>query len=81
MGEAKRRSKKGLDQFGKNKATKKDTSSRIFDWLPITEQQEKSFIQFTIRASWIGIVLLVLLWIVVRFIGPAIGWWVPADLR
>tara|TARA_Y100001968_G_scaffold144923_1_gene132353 strand:- start:4018 stop:4263 length:246 start_codon:yes stop_codon:yes gene_type:complete len=81
MGEARRRSKQGLTQARKNQKMPKDSSTRIFDWLPITEEQEKSFINLTMRGSWIGIGLLVLLWIVVRFIGPAAGWWVPADLH
>tara|TARA_Y100001968_G_scaffold21904_1_gene17315 strand:+ start:5242 stop:5484 length:243 start_codon:yes stop_codon:yes gene_type:complete len=80
MGEARRRKDKGLSQIKRHQNKQKDPSSRIFDWLPITEEQEKSFIQTTIKGSWIGIGLLVLLWVVVRLLGPALGWWVPADL-
>ena len=80
MGEARRRLDKGLlPRSDKNKKQKK-LSPRIFSWLPITEDQEKLFIQLSIRGAWIGIGLLVLLWIIVRLIGPAAGWWVPADL-
>ena len=79
MGQARRRSKKGLSKFGKQQKKEKDRSSRIFDWLPITEQQEQLFITFTIKGAWIGIGLLVLLWIVVRIIGPTLGWWTPSD--
>tara|TARA_Y100001978_G_C23426593_1_gene306308 strand:- start:203 stop:451 length:249 start_codon:yes stop_codon:yes gene_type:complete len=80
MGEAKRREKLGLPPRDLN-INKKivDTSPRIIEWLPITERQKDNFIKLSIRASWIGIVLLILLWIVVRFIGPAAGWWTPAD--
>ena len=56
-----------------------DDSPRFIDWLPVTENQKDNFIKLSIRASWIGIGLLILLWIVVRFIGPAAGWWIPAD--
>ena len=31
------------------------------------------------KHSWFGIGGLVILWIVVRFIGPAAGWWTLAD--
>ena len=43
--------------------------------------QKDKFIKLSIRAGWVGIFLLILLWVVVRFIGPAAGWWIPADAR
>ena len=78
MGEAKRRKTLGLPP---REVSKKeiDDSPKIINWLPITENQKDNFIKLSIRASWIGIALLILLWIVVRFIGPAAGWWTPAD--
>ena len=80
MGEAKRREKLGLPPRDLNINKKVvDNSPRIIDWLPVTEKQKDKFIKLSIRASWIGIILLILLWIVVRFIGPAAGWWTPAD--
>ena len=79
MGEARRKSEKGLTKSSKN--IQKNSSQRIFSFLPITEVQEKLFIQITIKGAWIGIGFLVCLWIVVRFIGPAFGWWIPADVR
>ena len=33
----------------------------------------------TTRGAWIGIGGMVVLWITVRFIGPAAGWWTLAD--
>ena len=82
MGEARRRVDQGLSPRNKKgKEGVNSSSSRIFSWLPITEQQEQLFIQLTIRGTWIGIGLLVTLWIVVRLIGPAAGWWVPADFK
>ena len=78
MGEAKRRKTLGLPP---REVSKKeiDDSPKIINWLPITENQKDYFIKLSIKASWFGIALLILLWIVVRFIGPAAGWWIPAD--
>ncbi len=79
MGEAKRRKNLGLPPKKKLVNSNKDNSPRIIEWLPFTENQKDNFIKLTIRGGWIGIGLLVLLWIVVRFIGPSLGWWIPAD--
>ena len=79
MGEARRRSEQGLKSL--NKKSFKDQSPRIVSWFPVTQAQRDQFIQLSIRAGWVGIVALVLLWIIVRFIGPAAGWWIPADIR
>ena len=79
MGEAKRRKKLGLPPKNTNMKSKLDKSPRLINWLPVTQNQKDSFIRFSIKASWIGIGGLVLLWIVVRFIGPYAGWWTPAD--
>ncbi|MBE9122421.1 DUF2839 domain-containing protein [Tychonema sp. LEGE 07199] len=68
MGEAKRRKDSIGDEFGKEE--------RIVSWLPITKTQSEDFVRWTSRGSWIGISLLVGWWIVVRFVGPAAGWWV-----
>ena len=79
MGEAKRRKSLGLPPKNNNIKSQLDQSPRIFAWLPITVNQRDSLIKLSIRASWFGIGGLVILWVVVRFIGPAAGWWVPAD--
>ena len=79
MGEAKRRKKLGLPPKKSNIKTKVDQSPRVYDWLPITVNQRDNLIKISIKASWIGIGILVILWVVVRFIGPAAGWWIPAD--
>jgi hypothetical protein len=68
MGEAKRRKESIGDEYGKEQ--------RIVAWLPITKTQSEDFVKWTSRGSWIGISLLVAWWIVVRFVGPAAGWWV-----
>ena len=68
MGESKRRKESIGDEYGKEE--------RIVPWLPITKTQSQDFVKWTSRGSWMGIGLLVAWWIVVRFVGPAAGWWV-----
>jgi len=79
MGEAKRREKLGLPPKKNYIKTKFDESPRLFEWLPFTVNQRDNLIKLSIKASWFGIGGLVILWIVVRFIGPAAGWWTLAD--
>tara|TARA_B100000212_G_C27110514_1_gene420434 strand:+ start:234 stop:479 length:246 start_codon:yes stop_codon:yes gene_type:complete len=79
MGEAKRRKTLGLPPREVPKKKGIDNSPRIINWLPITEKQKDYFIKLSIKASWFGIAFLIFLWVVVRFIGPAAGWWIPAD--
>ncbi len=83
MGEARRRAEEGLLPR-KTKIKKKervDSSPRIIEWLPVTQKQRDQFFEISIKAGWVGIGFLVVIWVVVRFIGPAAGWWVPADLH
>jgi hypothetical protein len=49
------------------------------DWLPLTRNQAERFVSLTTRGAWIGIGALVLFWLTVRFLGPALGWWTLAD--
>ena len=79
MGEARRRSQQGLKPRSPKKSS--NESPRILSWFPVTQEQRDQFIQLTIRAGWVGIAVLVVLWIIVRFVGPAAGWWIPADIR
>ena len=79
MGEARRRAEKGLKP--RRKKNLKTESPRIVSWFPVTQAQRDQFIQLSIRAGWVGIAALVLLWIIVRFVGHAAGWWIPADIR
>ncbi|MCM1982785.1 DUF2839 domain-containing protein [Lyngbya confervoides] len=67
MGEAKRRKQQLGDQYGKE--------DPILPWVPITKTQAQRFVELTSRGAWIGIGLLVLTWVTVRFIGPSLGWW------
>ncbi len=79
MGEAKRRKTLGLPSKENKTQIKLDESPRLFEWLPLTINQKDSLIKLSIKASWFGIGGLVILWIVVRFIGPSAGWWTLAD--
>tara|TARA_A100000164_G_scaffold238803_1_gene212207 strand:+ start:184 stop:429 length:246 start_codon:yes stop_codon:yes gene_type:complete len=79
MGEAKRRKSLGLPPKKNKPKPKLDESPRLFEWLPFTVNQRDSLIKVSIKASWYGIAGLIFLWVVVRFIGPAAGWWTPAD--
>jgi len=74
MGEAKRRKTLGLPPKKSNTKTKYDESPRLFEWLPFTIKQRDTLIKLSIKASWFGIGGLIILWIVVRFVGPAAGW-------
>ncbi len=78
MGEARRKSKQGLSP---RKTAQISNEDRIVSWLPITQKQRIDFIDLTIRGAWIGIIALVIIWVTVRFIGPALGWWIPADMH
>ncbi|WP_017304042.1 DUF2839 domain-containing protein [Spirulina subsalsa] len=67
MGEAKRRKEALGDKYGQE-----DT---ILPWLPITKTQADQFMKITTKGAWIGIGLLVAVWLTVRVIGPGFGWW------
>lgn len=83
MGEAKRRAEQGLPPRPKTARSKAggalDNSPRILSWLPLTRNQAERFVTITTRGAWVGIAALALLWVTVRFIGPAAGWWTLAD--
>ncbi len=83
MGEARRRAQEGLlpRQTKSKTMNKVDDSPRIIEWLPVTQKQRDQFFDISVKAGWVGIGVLVLIWVVVRFIGPAAGWWIPADLH
>ena len=79
MGEARRRSSQGLPPRQTKKAAPKDDSPRIVAWLPLTQNQAREFLSLTSKGAWVGIGAMALLWITVRFIGPAAGWWQLSD--
>ncbi|HIK25467.1 MAG: DUF2839 domain-containing protein [Thermosynechococcus sp. Uc] len=63
MGEAKRRQQTLGDTYGQKKGSwlKKEQLLLIQKWVT--------------RGTWVGIGLLVVIWLTVRFIGPSLGWW------
>jgi hypothetical protein len=67
MGEAKRRKNALGEKYGKEQP--------IFPWLPITKSQAERAYQWTTKGAWIGIGVLVAVWVTIRFVGPAFGWW------
>ncbi len=67
MGEAKRRKTALGDQYGQEE--------RILPWVPISKSQSDAFYKWTTRGAWFGIGIMVAIWVTVRFVGPAFGWW------
>ncbi len=67
MGEAKRRKAALGDKYGQEEP--------ILSWLPITKSQAERAYKWTTKGAWIGIGCLVAVWVVIRLIGPAFGWW------
>ena len=81
MGEARRRAAQGLPPRQPKKNSKPvDTSPRVVSWLPLTKNQTQQFVAVTTKGAWFGIGVMALLWITVRFIGPAAGWWTLSDM-
>lgn len=67
MGDAKRRKETLGDKYGQEE--------NILPWVPITKSQAQQFVKLGNRGAWIGIGLLVVYWLVVRVVGPGLGWW------
>jgi Protein of unknown function (DUF2839) len=67
MGEAKRRKQNTGEDYSK--------SERIVPWLALTTKQAQDFVTWSTKGAWIGIGSLAFLWLTVRIIGPAAGWW------
>lgn len=67
MGDSKRRKEALGEKYGQE--------ANIFPWLPIKQSQAQQFVSWSTRGAWIGIGVLVAYWVIVRFIGPALGWW------
>ncbi len=79
MGEARRRANQGLPP--RQPKTSQGNSSNWFSWLPQADSPRQQFYEITKLGAWIGIGVLAVVWLVVRFVGPAAGWWTPADIR
>lgn len=67
MGDAKRRKEILGEKYGQEPS--------ILRGVPVTKGQAEKFVKWTTQGAWIGIALLVVYWVTVRFIGPAVGWW------
>lgn len=67
MGESKRRQEILGEQYGKE--------GRFFSWLPLTKSQIFTFYRWANRGAWIGIIVALVSWLTIRFIGPWLGWW------
>jgi len=68
MGEAKRRKATLGDHYGQQ-------SEERVPVLGISKDTARQFVKWSTRGAWIGIGLLLVFWLTVRFIGPALGWW------
>lgn len=67
MGEAKRRQETLGNDYGKE--------SKIVSWFPVTKSQLEKIYNLVMKGSWVGVFIVLLSWIVVRFVGPSFGWW------
>ena len=67
MGEAKRRKELLGDKYGKE--------PYILPWVPVTKTQAQQFLKWSMRGAWVGIGILVVIWVTVMFVGPSLGWW------
>lgn len=73
MGEAKRR---------KTRISQDPDQELVFPNLkdiPLTKGQARAIYNWTTRGAWAGIILLAIVWVVIRFVGPALGWWHLVD--
>lgn len=67
MGDSKRRKEKLGEKYGQE--------ANILPWLPFKKSQAEQFVKWSTTGAWAGIGLLVAYWVVVRFLGPSLGWW------
>lgn len=67
MGESKRRKEALGEKYGHEEW--------VASWLPLTKSQASQFMKWSTRGTWVGIALLAVYWVTIRFIGPAFGWW------
>jgi len=48
-------------------------------FLFLTKDKADTFVKVSTQAAWYGIGAMVVIWVTIRFIGPAFGWWHLAD--
>jgi hypothetical protein len=75
MGEAKRRKAQLEDKYGN------PDKERLWAAFPLTQGRAKQVYDWTTRGAWIGIGAMAAYWVIVRFIGPAFGWWELSPLE
>lgn len=75
MGESKRRKEVlGEDKYFEGQ------KEYAYPFLPfITKQQSETILRLTQKGAWIGIGAVIAFWVVLRFIGPSLGWWQLLD--
>jgi hypothetical protein len=72
MGESKRRKQVLGEVYGK--------SEPIASWIPfLTKEKADAFVKVSTQGAWYGIGAMVVIWVTIRFIGPAFGWWHLVD--
>jgi hypothetical protein len=71
MGESKRRQEALGTDYGKPES--------VLPGLPITKEMAAKVVAWTTRGAWIGIILMIVAWLTIRFIGPGFGWWTLAN--
>ncbi len=67
MGESNRRKKALGEDYGKPKP--------FIRGLPISKETGAKFVSWTTTGAWLGIALMIVAWLTIRFIGPGFGWW------
>lgn len=45
----------------------------------ITKEKVDQFVNITTTGAWLGIGAMAAIWVTVRFLGPALGWWTLAN--
>jgi hypothetical protein len=72
MGESKRRKEVMGEKYG--------SSEPVASWIPfLTKDKAAKFVEVSTQAAWYGIGGMVVIWVTIRFVGPAFGWWHLAD--
>ena len=67
MGEANRRKAELGDKYGQPEP--------IMRGIPISKETAEKFVTWSTRGAWAGIILMIVAWLTIRFIGPGFGWW------
>ena len=71
MGESRRRKMEMGDRYGQPEP--------FIKGLPISKDTAEKFVSWTTTGAWTGIILMIVAWLTIRFIGPGFGWWTLAN--